>query len=193
MPLPDSGWIRALVLQLVTYWMSFPPEQQWAKGLLMIRLRDRVVWQLWHENTERASITRMESAKTAICFDRVGSCIKLFLHRMIYAGQYDPSLNSFASATIQTRHHPPPQKKKNPSKVCTIHDATHCNFYLHLPQQIAPSKVSTAPYVPGSRSDVANGWNVLNVAVSTSDGAERFHQILKFLFISPSSHHTDVY
>lgn len=113
MPLPDSGWIRALVLQLVTYWMSFPPEQQWAKGLLMIRLRDCAVWQLWHENTERASITRMESAKTAICLDRVGSCIKLF-----YTGWFmQDNMTLLWTVSLQQPSKrdtiaPPPPKKK---------------------------------------------------------------------------------
>lgn len=112
MPLPDSGWIRALVLQLVTYWMCFPPEQQWAKGLLMIRLRDCAVWQLWHENTERASITRMESAKTAICLDRVGSCIKLF-----YTGWFmQDNMTLLWTVSLQQPSKrdtiPPPPKKK---------------------------------------------------------------------------------
>lgn len=142
MPLPDSGEFGRLFYKLsLAEWVS--PEQHWAKGLLLIRLRDCVVWQLWHwteQNTLRASIRRMELAKTALCLDRaVLAVAKSFATRMFYAGQYDPFLRSFIPATAQMGCQTHKQTKKKPFK------GLHHTWWNFIYYKILPPKVLYVP------------------------------------------------
>lgn len=156
MPLPDSGESGRLFYNLsLTEWVS--PERQWAKGLLMIRLQDRVVWQLWHwtKQKHRKSIHNEDGigeGSNMLWQSRAGSCIKL-----CYAGWFMQDKMTLLSTVSlqQASKWDTIQKKKTSLKVHTIHDATYCNFYLHLLQQKAPFKVLYIPIC--SRQQVWRG------------------------------------